>query len=200
MLLDQPRRLVNASHVRTDYRLLECSEDLLKTILKDGCDSMSEGSYPPCTPPASSHHHTLDPRVLIKGGQHDEAVLCTSNKTYSLKYVETTNMQLLIAPEVRRRRSPCNAHARLARSPASPCALPPPPCAQAASQGDLSGGSSPPTLMLLTILYPGVPEATRSLSGTCMASCRRHRRRHGEHAVPHCQRPADPDPQGKQLA
>ena len=36
MQLDVPRRLVNAGHVRTDYRLLECTEDLLKTIMKEG--------------------------------------------------------------------------------------------------------------------------------------------------------------------
>lgn len=37
-------------------------------------------------------------RVVIKGGEHEEAVLCTSSKTYAIKYVETTNLQLLVAP------------------------------------------------------------------------------------------------------
>ncbi len=38
--------------------------------------------------------------MVIKGGREhgEEAVLCTSTKTFALKYVETTNMQLLIAP------------------------------------------------------------------------------------------------------
>jgi hypothetical protein len=32
-----PRRLRNGAVVRTDYRLLECTEDLLKTMLAEGC-------------------------------------------------------------------------------------------------------------------------------------------------------------------
>jgi hypothetical protein len=38
-------------------------------------------------------------RTIIKGGENDEAVLCTRIKTYALKYVETTNMQLLVPPD-----------------------------------------------------------------------------------------------------
>lgn len=38
-------------------------------------------------------------RVLIKGGKGDDAVLCTSSKTYALKLVETTNSLLLLPPQ-----------------------------------------------------------------------------------------------------
>ncbi|KAG1668136.1 hypothetical protein FOA52_005128 [Chlamydomonas sp. UWO 241] len=68
----QPRRLVNGPSVRTDYRLLECSEDLLATIISEG--------------------------VVLKGGANDEAVLCTSSKTFAVKLVETTNLQMLVDP------------------------------------------------------------------------------------------------------
>jgi sister chromatid cohesion protein DCC1 len=37
--------------------------------------------------------------VLIKGDKGDDAVLCTSNKTYALKLVETTNSLLLLPPQ-----------------------------------------------------------------------------------------------------
>jgi hypothetical protein len=37
-------------------------------------------------------------RVVIKGSADDQAVLCTHNKTYALKSVETTNLLLLIPP------------------------------------------------------------------------------------------------------
>lgn len=40
-------------------------------------------------------------RVVIKGSADEEAILCTSSKTFLLKYVETSNAQLLVAPEVR---------------------------------------------------------------------------------------------------
>lgn len=33
----QPRRFMNAPVLRTDYRLMEVSEDLLGTIMKEGC-------------------------------------------------------------------------------------------------------------------------------------------------------------------
>jgi len=37
--------------------------------------------------------------VVIKGGQGDDAVLCTDDKTFALKYVETTNTLLLLPPD-----------------------------------------------------------------------------------------------------
>lgn len=37
--------------------------------------------------------------MAIKGGADEDAVLCTRDKTYALKYVETTNMLLLLPPE-----------------------------------------------------------------------------------------------------
>ena len=36
LISDDPRKLVNAKNIRADLRLLECTEDLLQTILKDG--------------------------------------------------------------------------------------------------------------------------------------------------------------------
>ena len=35
-------------------------------------------------------------RVSIKGGEEGEAVLCTQNKTFAIKHVETTNTVLLV--------------------------------------------------------------------------------------------------------
>lgn len=43
-------------------------------------------------------HHPCPCRVVIKGGDRDDAVVCTQDKTYALKYVETTNLLLLIPP------------------------------------------------------------------------------------------------------
>ena len=40
-------------------------------------------------------------RVVVKGGMDDEAVLCTKAKTFALKHVETSNVQLLIPPNSR---------------------------------------------------------------------------------------------------
>ncbi|GFR46025.1 hypothetical protein Agub_g7298 [Astrephomene gubernaculifera] len=70
----QPRALAFAPDgVRTDLRLLEVDEALLAEIIAKG--------------------------VAVKGGEDDEAVLVTSNKTYAMKHVETTNLQLLVRPK-----------------------------------------------------------------------------------------------------
>ena len=37
-------------------------------------------------------------RVVIKGDADEQAVLCTHDKTYALKSVETSNLLLLIPP------------------------------------------------------------------------------------------------------
>lgn len=37
--------------------------------------------------------------VVIKGATHEDAVLCTSDKTFALKLVETTNTLLLLPPQ-----------------------------------------------------------------------------------------------------
>ncbi|MEW5314184.1 MAG: hypothetical protein WDW38_005699 [Sanguina aurantia] len=68
-----PRGLRFGQDVRTDLRLLEVDEKLLQEMLTHG--------------------------VSIKGSEHEEAVLCTATKTFALKYVETTNLQLLVEPE-----------------------------------------------------------------------------------------------------
>ncbi len=39
------------------------------------------------------------PSVVIKGREDEEAVLCTSRRTYAMKLVETTNLQLLVQPQ-----------------------------------------------------------------------------------------------------
>lgn len=37
--------------------------------------------------------------VVIKGATQEDAVLCTSDKTFALKLVETTNTLLLLPPQ-----------------------------------------------------------------------------------------------------
>jgi hypothetical protein len=37
--------------------------------------------------------------VVIKGAVDEEAVLCTQDKTFALKLVETTNLLLLLPPQ-----------------------------------------------------------------------------------------------------
>ena len=63
------------SFTHEKLQLLEVDEELLKEIIGTG--------------------------VVIKGAPADEAVLCTSSKTYVLKQVETSNTLLLIPPAVR---------------------------------------------------------------------------------------------------
>jgi hypothetical protein len=61
--------------------------------------------------------------VVIKGGAGDDAVLCTNDKTYALKYVETTNLLLLLPPDEVGRRGPAGAGCRRgaeATAPARP--------------------------------------------------------------------------------
>ncbi|KAF6256903.1 sister chromatid cohesion protein Dcc1 [Scenedesmus sp. NREL 46B-D3] len=70
----KPRQLQYAvGGLREDYKLIELDESLLDAITND--------------------------QVLIKGGKGDDAVLCTSSKTYALKLVETTNSLLLLPPQ-----------------------------------------------------------------------------------------------------
>lgn len=38
-------------------------------------------------------------RVVIKGAPDEDAVMCTEDKTFALKLVETTNLQLLLPPQ-----------------------------------------------------------------------------------------------------
>jgi hypothetical protein len=37
--------------------------------------------------------------VVIKGGEQDDLVMCTHDTTYALKYVETTNLLLMMPPD-----------------------------------------------------------------------------------------------------
>jgi hypothetical protein len=37
-------------------------------------------------------------RVVLKGQPDEELVMCTCNKTYALKHVETSNALLLVPP------------------------------------------------------------------------------------------------------
>ncbi|WIA31014.1 hypothetical protein OEZ86_001054 [Tetradesmus obliquus] len=70
----KPRQLQYAvGGLREDLKLIELDEHLLDAIKND--------------------------QVLIKGDKGDDAVLCTSNKTYALKLVETTNSLLLLPPQ-----------------------------------------------------------------------------------------------------
>jgi sister chromatid cohesion protein DCC1 len=54
-------------------RMMEMSQPLLDTVMKEGS-------------------------VQIKGRQEDEAVLCTSDKTYQIRFLEYSNAQLLVDP------------------------------------------------------------------------------------------------------
>jgi len=45
--------------------------------------------------------------VVIKGAGQEDAVLCTSNKTFALKLVETTNTLLLLPPQQVCRQTTC---------------------------------------------------------------------------------------------
>ncbi|PSC68596.1 sister chromatid cohesion DCC1 [Micractinium conductrix] len=66
----QPRTLVWAEGIRKDVKLLEVDEDLLQELLADG--------------------------LCLKGAPGEEAVLCSTSKTFAVKCVETTNMVLLV--------------------------------------------------------------------------------------------------------
>ncbi|KAK9794336.1 hypothetical protein WJX73_004181 [Symbiochloris irregularis] len=70
LLPGAPRHLVYGSTVRRDLLLLEVDDKLLEEI--------------------------TDITVTIKGERDGEAVLCTQDKTYALKQVETTNTVLLV--------------------------------------------------------------------------------------------------------
>eukprot|EP00983_Pelagomonas_calceolata_P032221 1011398-Pelagomonas_calceolata.AAC.1 len=72
----QARPLVNGACIRTDLKLLEVEQDLLEEIMSTG--GRARAPHP--------------------GQADNEAVMCTGNKTYALKYVETTNSQLLVQP------------------------------------------------------------------------------------------------------
>eukprot|EP01112_Ceratiomyxa_fruticulosa_P023030 TRINITY_DN8644_c0_g1_i3.p1 TRINITY_DN8644_c0_g1~~TRINITY_DN8644_c0_g1_i3.p1 ORF type:complete len:412 (+),score=86.80 TRINITY_DN8644_c0_g1_i3:232-1467(+) len=63
---------VSSSSTTSQYKLLEVPESLLEEIKKD------------------------NKTVSIKGNPNDEAVLCTSEHTYSLKLAESSNSMLLI--------------------------------------------------------------------------------------------------------
>jgi len=65
--------IVFTDNVCTDYRLLEVDDDMIDEIMTRG--------------------------LTIKGGEKAEAVLCTHNKTYAVKQVETTNALYLIPPK-----------------------------------------------------------------------------------------------------
>ncbi|KAI8463895.1 MAG: sister chromatid cohesion protein Dcc1 [Monoraphidium minutum] len=72
----RPRQLqYSGAGLRRDLRLLEVEDGLLAEIQRGG--------------------------VVVKGGAGDDAVLCTQDKTYALKYVETTNSLLLLPPDER---------------------------------------------------------------------------------------------------
>lgn len=57
------------------------------------CESTARDGTPCNSAPANGR------RVVIKGSEHDDLVMCTHDKTYALKYVETTNTLLLLPPD-----------------------------------------------------------------------------------------------------
>lgn len=83
--------------LREDLRLLEVDDAMLSKIIASGWVDRGDLSLlaPNCT-------RTLDVvawrRVVIKGGENDDLVLCSDDRTYALKYVETTNTLLMVLP------------------------------------------------------------------------------------------------------
>ncbi|KAL4437232.1 hypothetical protein ABPG75_004371 [Micractinium tetrahymenae] len=69
----QPRTLAYANGIRKDLQLLEVDEELLQELLTDG--------------------------LCLKGAADEEAVLCSSSRTFAVKSVETTNLVLLVQQE-----------------------------------------------------------------------------------------------------
>ena len=114
----KPRHLNYAPALRDDYRLLEVDEATLKEVLELGCAAAAPRSpvYIATNQQQQQQQQQLAPRgawltpcpmrrVVMKGQGHEELVMCTLNKTYALKHVETSNALLLLPPrEVRRRR------------------------------------------------------------------------------------------------
>ncbi|KAL3685004.1 hypothetical protein R1sor_003026 [Riccia sorocarpa] len=68
------------------YKLLEVDEAILQELLENG--------------------------LTIKGGQEDEAVLCTMKATYAMKFVSTSNTVLLVPPSEPTQRVDDNAAAK----------------------------------------------------------------------------------------
>ncbi|KAJ9506644.1 hypothetical protein QJQ45_003728 [Haematococcus lacustris] len=96
----KPRILLNSPNgVRDDLKLLEVDSALLDYILQHGLVRRYAALD------GVSDLHAVHGRVVIKGAESEEAVLCSCNKTYALKYVETTNTQLLVQPEQLRSRA-----------------------------------------------------------------------------------------------
>lgn len=93
--------------VRSDFRLLEVNDELLAEICKDGYVAARSDCFVTSSCRCMKLLEQLEEAphkcpalnsVVIKGGEEEEAVLCTSKKTFAMKLVETTNLQLLVRP------------------------------------------------------------------------------------------------------
>lgn len=119
----EPRKLIYGTGLREDLKLIEVTEDLLKELQENRCiashASLSKenksGYYPPiklcvcfdrisviCKPTLMLPHFLflsgMSCSLSFKGSPHEEAVLCSSDRTFAVKNVETSNLVLLIEP------------------------------------------------------------------------------------------------------
>ena len=78
------------------YKLFELEEDVLQELLHaDGrCAPADRASA--CAPPTFRRIGARARSVSVKGAAEEEAVLCTSDRTYTLRLAESSNMLLLV--------------------------------------------------------------------------------------------------------
>ncbi len=77
------------------FRLLELPPDLCK-LIESSADDLRY--YMNCHGPCYSTVSDVCPSLVIKGGPEDDAVLCTSDKTYNIRSVTLSNSVLVVSP------------------------------------------------------------------------------------------------------
>lgn len=85
MHIAAPHTLQYRQPLKQDLRLLQVDEDTLQQVLAGRCDGKQ-----------FSMATNIARRAAFKGTPDGEAVLCTSNATFAVKTVETTNSILLL--------------------------------------------------------------------------------------------------------
>jgi sister chromatid cohesion protein DCC1 len=87
-------------YAEAPLKLFEMEEDVLKELLQ--ADGRWDHTLH-CTHSrmhARTHTRSLSCRIKIKGGADDEAVLCTSDRTFRLRLAETSNNALVVPREL----------------------------------------------------------------------------------------------------
>ncbi len=108
----KPRQLhYHHTGLKDDYMLLEVDDAILQDIKTSGCVHIAGGPLHwhrrwiagLCSALATAANCFVSPAVsysvIIKGAQNEEAVICSKSRTYALKYVETSNLLLLVPPD-----------------------------------------------------------------------------------------------------